>query len=142
MIKHLHYIFLITCALPYLGSAIESIDRTSIHSTQITLDKGLIGNWFIHDKPTNIKATLNLHENGNFSGQATKAGQIIWNYSGKWWLEGNILKYKYLKSDRLFVKPGFLDSDTVLEVNQKQLKLKQMGGHRDGEIMIYMRNKG
>ena len=100
-------------------------------------NRELLGLWIIEDKPTNITATINFEKNGTFSGHAKEQGKVIWKYSGKWWLEGKTLKYEYLKSDRDWVNPGFLDSDMILGVNAKTLKLKQIGGHRDGDIMIY-----
>jgi hypothetical protein len=76
---------------------------------------------------TNIVSYLT---DGTFQGRLSKTttNATLWNYEGRWKIEGEWLRYSYTKSDSERVRAGYGDADKILEVSAYHFKIQTSTG--------------
>ena len=73
-----------------------------------------VGHWrYIGEHQT---CDYTFKDDGTFSGQMVEDGKIVLEFSGKWSIDGDKLKYEYTRVSPEVITPGTVDQDRIAEV--------------------------
>ena len=87
----------------------------------------IVGHWQF-SSPEHGLADNTYASDGTFSGRVTKGGKVVWEYEGKWILEGNTLVSNYTRSELKTLPPGYRDQDQIVSVNGDSMVIRTMNG--------------
>jgi hypothetical protein len=71
-----------------------------------------------------------FNRDGTYSGCVTQKGEIVWEFAGKWSVEGEILTYEYTRSSCENIPPGTKDQDRLLELAMDRWLVEAADGSR------------
>jgi hypothetical protein len=73
-----------------------------------------VGHWrYIGERQT---CDYTFKGDGTFSAKMIEDGKVVLEFSGKWSIDGDNLKYEYTKVSPEVIAPGTLDQDRIAEV--------------------------
>ena len=113
------------------GIAIASalwILATSLAFADSPNGKRLIGHWR-HVNEDKIGEIIFNHD-GTYSGHVAHKGAVVWEFAGKWSVEGKILSYEYTRSSCENIPAGTKDQDKLLELAQDYYRVEAADGKR------------
>jgi hypothetical protein len=75
-----------------------------------------VGHWrYLGDTQT---VDYTFRADGTFTGNMSEDGKVVLQYTGKWSIEGDKLKYEYISSKPKVIDAGTTDLDTITEVTR------------------------
>lgn len=93
----------------------------------------LVGAWRYADRAKECHYIF--RKDGNFRGEVRLQGKVISRFTGRWWVEGDILFYRYLSDAMHRIPIGATDRDKLLAVEEGKFTI--MAG--DGSHRTYVR---
>ena len=90
--------------------------------------KRLIGHWR-HVNEDKIGEIIFNHD-GTYSGHLAHKGAMVWEFAGKWSVEGKILSYEYTRSSCENIPAGTRDRDRLLELARDYYLIEAADGAR------------
>jgi hypothetical protein len=88
----------------------------------------LIGHWR-HVNEEKVGEIVFNHD-GTYSGHVAHNGAKVWEFAGKWSIEGKILSYEYTRSSCENIPAGTRDQDKLLELAQNYYLIEAADGRR------------
>jgi hypothetical protein len=88
----------------------------------------LIGHWR-HVNEDKIGEIIFNHD-GTYSGHVAHKGAMVWEFAGKWSVEGKMLIYEYTRSSCENIPAGTKDQDKLLELAQNYYLIEAADGTR------------
>jgi hypothetical protein len=87
------------------------------NATNEHLREQLIGHWGNTNASDNSVFTMTLDGDGTFKGSIKTDSKVIWEYEGKWSVEGSSFQMKYTVSSLPDIPVGTKDRDEILEIS-------------------------
>jgi hypothetical protein len=88
----------------------------------------LIGHWrHVHEEKI---GEIIFNHDGTYSGHVAHKGAVVWEFAGKWSVEGKILSYEYTRSSCENIPAGTRDQDKLLELAREYYLIEAADGTR------------
>jgi hypothetical protein len=101
----------------------------------------LYGEWTVKEQHPDVGEVVTLfsiNSDSSFAGTMTVAGNVVWSYSGNWYLDGNLITWFYTESTPPLMMVDETEVDEVISVDSE--KLVYRSGKRDTLETLYRAN--
>ena|GEM_PF-1290271 len=106
----------------------SALFTTSFVLADPTSDDRLIGRWrHVHEDKV---GEIIFNHDGTYSGHVAHKGAMVWEFAGKWSVEGKILSYEYTRSSCENIPAGTRDRDRLLELARDYYLIEAADGAR------------
>ncbi len=98
----------------------------------------LYGTWTVreqHPDAGEVVTLFSINPDSTFAGTMTVAGNVVWDYSGNWYLEGNLITWFYTRSTPPLMLVDETEVDEIVAVDSE--KLTYRSGKRDVLETLY-----
>jgi hypothetical protein len=106
------------------------------------IDPGsLHGEWIVkeqHPDAGEVVTLFSINPDSTFAGTMTVAGNVVWSYSGNWYLDGNLITWFYTQSTPPLMLVDETEVDEIITVDSE--KLVYRSGKRDVLETLYRAN--
>ena len=89
-------------------------------------EESLFGSWV--ESNGEAVSYVTYSSDKTFSGRIEINNKLFWEFSGTWYLKGNIKYTTYTYSSLDKIKAGLTDSDEILEITCSEYKFKNKSG--------------
>lgn len=72
--------------------------------------------------------TMLYEKDGTFMGVCTLKNKTEWKFRGKWWIQDNMLAYKYTRSSIPEIPVGTTGQDKILAIGSNFFLIKRVNG--------------
>jgi hypothetical protein len=131
-----------TAAEPVTGNDADagSVDVPETPSAAVAgIDpETLYGEWTVkeeHPDAGEVVTLFSINADSSFAGTMTVAGNIVWSYSGNWYLDGNLITWFYTQSTPALMLADETEVDEIIAVDSQ--KLTYRSGKRDVVETLY-----
>jgi hypothetical protein len=103
--------------------------------------EALHGEWTVkeqHPEAGEVVTLFSINPDSSFAGTMTVAGNVVWRYSGNWYLEGNLITWFYTQSTPSLMLEDETEVDELVSVDSE--KLVYRSGKRDVLETLYRAN--
>ena len=101
----------------------------------------LYGEWTVkeeHPEAGEVVTLFSINNDSSFAGTMTVAGNVVWSYSGNWYLDGNLITWFYTQSTPSLMLADETEVDEIILVDSE--KLTYRSGTRDVLETLYRAN--
>jgi len=101
----------------------------------------LYGEWTVkeqHPEAGEVVTLFSINSDSSFAGTMTVAGNVVWSYSGNWYLDGNLITWFYTESTPSLMLADETEVDEIILVDSE--KLTYRSGTRDVLETLYRAN--
>ena len=106
----------------------SALFTTSFVLADPTRDDRLIGHWrHVHEDKV---GEIIFNHDGTYSGHVAHKGAMVWEFAGKWSVEGKMLSYEYTRSSCENIPAGTMDRDRLLELAREYYLIEAADGTR------------
>jgi len=101
----------------------------------------LYGEWTVkeqHPEAGEVVTLFSINSDSSFAGTMTVAGNVVWSYSGNWYLDGNQITWFYTQSTPPLMLVDETEVDEIIVVDNE--KLTYRSGKRDVLETLYRAN--
>jgi hypothetical protein len=121
----------------------ESADFQEIPSSPAVAiaPESLHGQWTVkeqHPDAGEVITLFSINPDSSFAGTMTVAGNVVWSYSGNWYLDGNLITWFYTESTPPLMLVDETEVDEIIAVDSE--KLVYRSGKRDVVETLYREN--
>jgi hypothetical protein len=98
----------------------------------------LYGEWTVkeeHPEAGEVVTLFSINNDSSFAGTMTVAGNVVWSYSGNWYLDGNLITWFYTQSTPPLMLVDETEVDEIIAVDSE--KLTYRSGTRDVLETLY-----
>jgi hypothetical protein len=98
----------------------------------------LYGEWTVkeqHPDAGEVVTLFSINSDSSFAGTMTVAGNVVWRYSGNWYLDGNLITWFYTQSTPPLMLADETEVDEIIDVDSE--KLIYRSGKRDVLETLY-----
>jgi len=98
----------------------------------------LYGAWTVkeqHPDAGEVVTLFSINPDSTFAGTMTVAGNVVWDYSGNWYLDGNLITWFYTRSTPPLMLVDETEVDEIVAVDSE--KLTYRSGKRDVLETLY-----
>lgn len=98
----------------------------------------LHGEWTVkeqHPDAGEVVTLFSINPDSSFAGTMTVAGNVVWSYSGNWYLDGNLITWFYTLSEPPLMMADETEVDEIVAVDSE--KLIYRSGKRDVVETLY-----
>jgi hypothetical protein len=98
----------------------------------------LYGQWTVkeqHPDAGEVVTLFSINPDSSFAGTMTVAGNVVWSYSGNWYLDGNLITWFYTQSTPPLMLVDETEVDEIITVDSD--KLVYRSGKRDVLETLY-----
>jgi hypothetical protein len=98
----------------------------------------LLGQWTVkeqHPDAGEVVTLFSINPDSSFAGTMTVAGDVVWSYSGNWYLDGNLITWFYTRSTPPLMLVDETEVDEIISVDSE--KLVYLSGKRDVLETLY-----
>lgn len=118
----------------------ESVDSRETPSTPAAAiePESLHGQWTVkeqHPDAGEVITLFSINPDNSFTGTMTVAGDVVWRYSGNWYLDGNLITWFYTQSAPPLMLVDETEVDEIITVDSE--KLVYRSGKRDVLETLY-----
>jgi hypothetical protein len=103
--------------------------------------EALHGEWTAreqHPDAGEVVTLFSINPDSSFAGTMTVAGNVVWSYSGNWYLDGNLITWFYTRSTPPLMLVDETEVDEIISVDSE--KLVYLSGKRDVLETLYRAN--
>lgn len=100
--------------------------------------ESLHGRWTVkeqHPESGEVVTLFSVNGDSTFAGTMTVAGEVVWTYSGNWYLDGNHITWVYNESTPPLMQVNEAEVDEILTIDEE--KLTYHSGTRDVVETLY-----
>jgi hypothetical protein len=117
--------------LPWIIYFIAAIPMVVAGKADVKTSSALIGAWA--GTRGNLVEFVSYSSDGKFRGHVSDATtkERLWDFEGKWTIEGDWLRYWYTKSEPARVPVGFGNKDQILELDADHFRVRTSEGDED-----------
>jgi len=117
-----------------------SIDVPEAPSTAVAVidPETLYGEWTVkeqHPDAGEVVTLFSINADSSFAGTMTVAGNVVWSYSGNWYLDGNLITWFYTQSTPALMLADETEVDEIIAIDSE--KLIYRSGKRDVLETLY-----
>jgi len=101
----------------------------------------LYGEWTVreqHPEAGEVVTLFSINSDSSFAGTMTVAGDVVWSYSGNWYLDGNLITWFYTESTPPLMLADETEVDEIILIDSE--KLTYRSGTRDVLETLYRAN--
>jgi hypothetical protein len=112
---------------PAEAAPVAAIDPVTLH-----------GEWTVkeqHPDAGEVVTLFSINPDNSFAGTMTVAGNVVWSYSGNWYLDGNLITWFYTRSTPALMLADETEVDEIVSVDSE--KLVYRSGKRDVLETLY-----
>jgi hypothetical protein len=112
---------------PAEAAPVAAIDPVTLH-----------GEWTVkeqHPDAGEVVTLFSINPDNSFAGTMTVAGNVVWSYSGNWYLDGNLITWFYTLSTPPLMLADETEVDEIVSVDSE--KLVYRSGKRDVLETLY-----
>jgi hypothetical protein len=112
---------------PAEAAPLSAIDPMTLH-----------GEWTVkeqHPDAGEVVTLFSINPDNSFSGTMTVTGNVVWRYSGNWYLDGNLITWFYTRSEPPLMLADETEVDEIVSVDSE--KLVYRSGKRDVLETLY-----
>jgi len=98
----------------------------------------LYGEWIVreqHPEAGEVVTLFSINPDNSFAGTMTVAGNVVWRYSGNWYLDDNLITWFYNQSTPPLVLEDETEVDEIIAIDSE--KLVYRSGKRDVLETLY-----
>jgi hypothetical protein len=98
----------------------------------------LHGEWIVreqHPEAGEVVTLFSINPDSSFAGTMTVAGNVVWRYSGNWYLDGNQMTWFYTESTPPLMLVDTTEVDEIIAIDSE--KLVYRSGKRDVLETLY-----
>jgi hypothetical protein len=109
------------------AAPVAAIDPATLH-----------GEWMVkeqHPDAGEVVTLFSVNPDSSFAGTMTVAGNVVWSYSGNWYLDGNLITWFYTESTPPLMLVDETEVDEIIAVDSE--KLVYLSGKRDVQETLY-----
>ena len=119
----------------------ESADLQAASSAPAIAPESLHGQWTVkeqHPDAGEVITLFSINPDSSFAGTMTVAGNVVWSYSGNWYLDGNLITWFYTQSTPPLMLVDETEVDEIITIDSE--KLTYRSGKRDVVETLYREN--
>jgi hypothetical protein len=94
----------------------------------------LVGDWRYADQVRSCRYSFS--RDGSFTGEVRLRAKLVSQFTGRWSIKGQSLRYTYLGDSLGRIPPGATDSDELLEVKKDSLLIQAANGDRRRYVRV------
>jgi len=116
----------------------ESADLPAAPSAPAIAPESLHGQWTVkeqHPDAGEVITLFSINPDSSFAGTMSVAGNVVWSYSGNWYLDGNLITWFYTQSTPPLMLVDETEVDEIITVDSE--KLVYRSGKRDVLETLY-----
>jgi hypothetical protein len=116
----------------------ESAGTPEIPSAFTLAPASLHGQWTVreqHPEAGEVVTLFSINPDNSFAGTMTVAGNVVWSYSGNWYLDDNLITWFYTESTPPLMLVDETEVDEIISVDSE--KLVYRSGKRDVLETLY-----
>ena len=118
----------------------ESVDSPATLSAPAATftPESLHGDWTVreqHPDAGEVVTLFSINPDSSFAGTMTVAGNVVWRYSGNWYLDDNLITWFYTESTPPLMLVDTTEVDEIISVDDE--KLVYRSGKRDVLETLY-----
>jgi hypothetical protein len=114
------------------------VPETPSNAVAIIKPETLYGEWMVkeqHPDAGEVVTLFSINADSSFAGTMTVAGNVVWSYSGNWYLDGNLITWFYTQSTPALMLADETEVDEIIAVDSE--KLTYRSGKRDVLETLY-----